>query len=609
MFTTDPIYHRPLLPVITIKNTANTTTQYTYSSFTGTATVITTAFPIYCSVSLSQNTQGLFTIQFEDSTEAMEATVTVGSRVIIECGKQSGSITRLISGIVRKKGYSRGANGKILYTISGSSTAIRFNERVIYHVSEAAKLASDGITIDTTDATRTADNLLNTVLANAFASPVETILSRTGLVTNSDVETFIASIAIEFGEIQDAINYIEDQSGGEVVVDTTDLIHLRYEIKNTLFGRGFTLKNSFAGAANDDADDTMYMTGKSWSYEDDFYKSANYSNRIFGILPSEPSPSTREEMGFTVGTVSTSASASLELAQKFRPPHTHFLPGDIFVCGGQSGTGGTLTNWTSRFRICKDNAGVPLNAAGIVANIDFLSQQFTEPLPAVDAQEVFIVANEQIFYNSANVRIDSFDLDTTKDYWFIASNDNIPAGTRLFQWAQRLASTSAFMVNSSGTLSTNSAGGSGWLTSGGNPCFAMPRRRSIIYNMWDPKAIQAVQSGITNGLCVDSMLSDISTQIKTKESMHRHLSGRLYTMAKPRTNYNFPRVLAPNIPPFPGDPIVIDDTVLGFSEPGNQVVLTTCGDMTYQWGNLASGDYEAPTILNIQAVGVHPRYR
>ena len=141
MLTTDPLYYKPLLPVITIKNTANNATLYTYSSFTGTATGggLTTVFPLYCSVNLSKDAQGQFTIQFEDPSEDMEGVVTVGSRVQIDCGKQSGSLTRLISGLVRKKGYSRGADDKILYSITGSSTAIRLNEIIRYVVSEASK--------------------------------------------------------------------------------------------------------------------------------------------------------------------------------------------------------------------------------------------------------------------------------------------------------------------------------------------------------------------------------------------------------------------------------------------------------------------------------------
>ena len=267
------------MPVITIKNTANNTTLYTYNSFTDSGT---TDKVLYCSVNLSQNTHGEFVVQFEDQNKSLESTVTVGSRVQMDCGKQSSSLTRLISGLVRKKGYARGANSKVLYTISGTSTGIRLNERIIYVISEARKLATGAI--DFTDSSRQADTLLANSISGLTA---DGILSIANLAVNSDVETFIPSIAIEYGELQDAVNYIEGQSGGEVIVDTNDLVNFRHEIKNNLFGRGFTIKNTNTGNTTDDADDTMYLINKNWTYEDDFYKSSNYVNRVYSLLSPE----------------------------------------------------------------------------------------------------------------------------------------------------------------------------------------------------------------------------------------------------------------------------------------------------------------------------------
>src|SRR5215510_263217 len=160
MLTTDPIYYKPLLPHLSINNTSNTTALYTYNPFTNTST---TDVPLYASVSLSQNTHGEFMIQFEDENKSMEnAGITVGCRVKILAGKQNPASSILISGLVRRKGYSRGENRKVLYTISGSSTGIRLNERVIYVVSEALKTSTGAI--DYTDTTRKADALLATNL-------------------------------------------------------------------------------------------------------------------------------------------------------------------------------------------------------------------------------------------------------------------------------------------------------------------------------------------------------------------------------------------------------------------------------------------------------------
>jgi hypothetical protein len=604
LITTDPIYFKPLLPVITIKNSANNATLYTYNSFTDSGT---TDKVIFCSVKLSQNTHGEFTVQFEDVNKSLESTVTVGSRVQIDCGKQSSSLIRLISGLVRKKGYSRGANNKVLYTIQGTSTGIRLNERVTYQKSEAAKLPTGQY--DVTDASRKADTLLASSLVGLTA---DGILSIANLAANSDVETFITSLSIEYGEFQDLVNYIEDQSGGELIVDTNDLVHFRHEIKNNLFGRGFTIKNSRTNAANDDADDTMYLINKNWSYEDDFYKSANYANRVYAIL----SPAGTIDKPIA-GDVTTFRNSDNEFARKFRPQHSHFLPGDISVCCSSTVDEDVYKIPTWRFRVCKNESGtnIPMGAGGVVANVDFQGDQFVNSFRS----DVFVTdldwRNEQTFYDPSGIRIESFDLSTSEDYWLILSDDNaltFATGTKWLAWATDATFTDVgeMMITSKGA-SSNSSGGTGWGTVGGGPValLELPIRRSISFAMWDPKAVQAVQSGLTAGLYTDAVLSDLSSQVKTKDSMYRHLSGQLYNMVKPRTTYNFSSVTAPNIPPFPGDPIVISDTILGLSTSGKQVALTTCGDMTYQWGSMERGNYEAPTVLNIQAVAVHPKYQ
>lgn len=604
MLTTDPLYYRPLLPVITIKNTANNTTLYTYNSFTDSGT---TDKVIYCSVNLSQNTHGEFVVQFEDQNKSLESTVTVGSRVQIDCGKQSSSLTRLISGLVRKKGYARGANSKVLYTIQGTSTGIRLNERITYQVSEAARL-SEG-QIDLTDASRKADTLLASGLSVLTADGV---LSIANLATNSDVETFIPSTNIAYGELQDLVNYYEDQSGGEVVVDVNDLVSFRYEIKNNLFGRGFTLKNNNDNKGNDDADDTMYLTGKNWTYNDDFYKSSNYANRLYALLPSEGDARIED---YTPNQFDDN-DATQEVGFKFRPPHSHFLQGDIFVSGRIIASSTTMEPIITRYRIIKDTGGpgagsIPLNVGGVVVNIDFSIDAFNQATAAsVYDDPNWKMSNDQVFYNPSNVRINSFDLDTTRDYWFLLSNDNAGTPTPRSQ-IQLMTGTGAYQCFDPSTPSTNANGGvfNSPHSIGASPIMIMPRRRSHSFLMYDPKAMQAVSNGLTAGLGTDTLLTDASSQINSFDSMYKFMQQQTYNLARPRTVYNFPSVTAPNIPPFPGDPIIISDDILGFSTSGKQVILTTCGDMVYRWGNLGSGSYEAPTNLSINTIGVHARYR
>ena len=607
MFTTDPLYHKPLLPVITIKNTANNATLYTYNSFTDSGT---TDKVLYCSVNLSKDAQGQFTIQFEDQNKSLESTVTVGSRVQIDCGKQSSSLTRLISGLVRKKGYSRGANGKVLYSITGSSTAIRLNELIRYVVSEAAKTA-DGITPDKTDTSRKADTLL---AANLTGLTADGILSIANLATNSDVDTFIASLNIEYGQLQDIVNYIEQQSGGEVVVDTNDLVNFRYEIKNNLTGRGFTIKNWNTNKANDDADDTMYLIGKNWSYEDDFYTSSNYANKVTAIMRAEPRPGSPLDLGFIESNAFTCTNTQ-EYALKFRPTHTRLTPGDVYVVGSQWNTTTGLDNVPEEIRLyfCKDSGtGVPLNTNGIVGAYTYFQTNFQYPLPDVYSIGTSTLLNDGYCFNSILGAVGDFYFDTTKDYWLIFAKLG-GSGGRFTVGKNMYATLSPNLVVHSSNFANAADGGSSWVpASAGNlflPCFQIGRYRSTPFTMWDPKATQNIQSGLSAGQYIESMVTETAVEITTRDSMVRHLAAQLYTKARPTTSYNFPSVLSPNTPPFPGDPIIISDDILGLSISGNRIALTTCGDMTYQWGNMETGSYNAPTKLSIQTTGVHARYR
>jgi hypothetical protein len=613
LLTTDPIYFKPLLPVITIKNTANNTTLYTYNSFTDSGT---TDKVLYCSVRLSQNTFGEFVIQFEDQNKSLASTVTVGSRVQIDCGKQSSSLTRLISGLVRKKGYTRGADAKVLYTISGTSTGIRLNERITYAVSEAARLANGQI--DFTDVSRKADTLLASGLSLLTA---DGILSIANLAANSDVETFITSTNIQYGELQDLVNYYEDQSGGEVIVDTTDLVHFRYEIKNNLFGRGFTLKNNNDNKANDDADDTMYLVGKNWTYEDDFYKSSSYANEFYALLSGETPPSNPNEIGGFDGTTTSYFNTGVNcVGLKFKPTHSHYYPNDFFlgiseVCGSSS-VGQKPFN--ALFAIVDDggsgtpNGKTPLVCISYTGNVLSQSTNTLEPAQVV---------NQGIFFNGSSgvtLATQEINLDTQKDYWFVMTPVNTQTtvgaadGKNVLWWVDtnksvQVATAPTTAINRGGPISTV---GTGWSVASNNPpLMAMPRIRSHSFFMYDPKAMQAVSNGLTRGLATDTLLTDAPHQVTTFDSMYRFMQQQVYNFAKPRTVYNFPTVTAPNIPPFPGDPIVINDVILGLSATGNQVAIGTCGDMTYQWGNQGGGSYEAPTRLSINAIAVHPRYR
>jgi hypothetical protein len=135
--------------------------------------------------------------------------------------------------------------------------------------------------------------------------------------------------------------------------------------------------------------------------------------------------------------------------------------------------------------------------------------------------------------------------------------------------------------------------------------FAMPRRRSQAINCWDPKAFKKMTGATTRAGLIQTTLSSLPPYVRTKESMYKYMATQIYSMARPRYNFNMATVTAPNVPPLPGDPIlIIDSQVPMFSNSGQFAFMTTLGDMTYSWGSLGGQGmtYQAPTILSVQPV-------
>jgi len=609
LLTTDPLYWKSFQPKIEIKNLGNTTTYYTFDAFAD----VTTNKTVYCKVDLGVDHHGTFEIQIENSNQALDTTnIKKGQRVIISVKKDTTlTYNRLISGLIRKTGYTRGIGGQALYTISGSSTAIRLNEIITNIDLEARKLAFDNKTIDITDPAFVSDTLLQTQLAGLTSDGV---ITAAALAVNSDVEVFIPSIQVNFGELQDVVNIIEDQTTAEVFVDINDIVLLRHQLQPFTTGRGFILKDSIEAA--DDADITCYYDGTPEYWESSF-KSDSYSNQLYGILSAETVPSNRDDVGYRLdnGTAASAATTvTQECAVKFRPTNSHFLPGDIIVVGGENASAGSTTPWITRFRVCKDGGGVPLNVGGIVANIDFQPEQFQSPVPSAPTDESLIFMNEQIFFNPSNVRIDSFDLDTTLDYWLIASNDNL-AASHQFNWAG-VGKVGAITMFTTTTLSTNSAGGSGWALGGGGAnillIYGMPRRRSQAFEVADHKGISAVGSGLatTGGNHITSTLSNIPSSVTTIPAIQKYLVNQEYFMARPQVSWSTFRVSVPNLPILPNDPLLIVDSTLLFSTTGSQAVTATTGAMSYEFGTRggAGNSIQGSLYLNLQPVGFKTGY-
>ena len=640
MLTSDPIYYKPLIPKITIEN-EQTGSDYTYNPFSDSGT---TNKPIHLSIGLSENSFGTFVLQIEDQNNVINRDLFgKGSRVIVEVGKQASQLTRLMFGLVRKTGHSRGANKKVLYNLFGSSTGIRCNERVVYYSKEGPKLDQDDTTIDNSDASMNADSILyNAFTATNSAVPFagtqaessSGIVNVSSLVNDSVVEDKMSSVQIEYGEIMDVINLVEEQTNSEFYVNTNSKANLRYELSGTIDplslsgGRGFTIKN--VNDPNDDADDTMYLRGKDWNYEESIYKSDSYSSRIFSILPADSFiPSSVADLGWrgsggTYYNCDTTGSTPplIEWGMKFRPIHSKHYPGDFMF--GLTGTVSDVQEPPSAnpetraiFRIATSAVGATTpESQSVVAWIRFKQQDMFGSGGFSDR----IFANEFEFMVGSSV-VEFINLDTTKDYWMILADDfagnavTPPSISYYYSgWvytSYRQAQMAKRSTSTGGTASSTSSAGTGWSNYGivGRPLFEYMPRRAQAFMAYDDKAIRAVNRGSTVQP-IETALPSPPATVRTKEAMYQYMVNSLYFMSRPRANFAMNRVTAPNVPLMPGDTLVIDDTILGFSTEGNQFVIGRCGDLQYNWGtfNGQGLTYEAPTNLFINPVVNISRY-
>jgi hypothetical protein len=588
MLTSDPIYKMPLVPWIRIFDLTQTSTLYTFDPFTD---VGTSAKPIYCNVSLSSDHSGIFVLEIENSGQTLDTSnINKGCRVLIGCGKQASQINYLAWFLVRKSGYSRGKKDNAIYTLSGSTPQIRNNERIIYYVKEAAKLAMDGKTIDVNDVNMKADLLLqnaynldssyplNKERESTQPSNTAPYISTGSLATISDVENFIASLNIELGSLQDLINLVEEQTTGEMSYQTTLTLFnaaLQYPLNPLTTGRGFTIKNTIGTA--DDADDTCYLKGGSWDYEESCYQSDSYSNRIFGLMAEEPDPT--EDAVTTYNTVGD-LSANY-ITQRFRPTTSN--PDRIILAMTATGTP-TVPIYIN----VRVNTGGSPNPFTSFTN-DFIANP---PVPSLGGT---VVTTPQLveFVRSPNL-IPNMGLDLTSDYWLTVIKGG--TSTNHYNWCSKASSGAQSGTSPAINTAFNTPLGTLY-------AFWVPRRPKA-FEASDYKAISAL--GI-----IESTLSNTPATVKTNEMMHKYLVNQLYYMARPRANWNQPTVTAPNVPIFPGDPLMIYDSILGFSTPGNQVTMTTSGPIDYTWGTSGGQGltYQRPTLLSIQPVSNPTRYK
>ncbi len=570
-FTGDPIYSQPLVPNIRVRSLDKTTTHYTFDPFNPHSAAVN-GDAIYCSINLSLSHHGTFEFQLDASGTRDLSNIINGKRVIISMGKSADSMFTHLSGMIRQTGYTRGCENNLLYNVSGFGTGIRLNERILDVLMDEPRVI-DGSTIDTTDPVFAANRVVDDALDDddyyprgVYPSEVEGTggyqhINSSGSEVDSPITDFIPGVVLRFGEIADLYNQIENYTGARIYVDESDRIQIQ-PIKTPLSQNiGFKITTNPL-LESDFADTTLYPT-EEYSWHDSIATDSGFSNSLFGILSADPA-------------IDKEASSvddflenkTVEIAMRFRPitnPHWRLW------CGVE-GVG--LTNVQSensvrgRWRICRDDNGIPMNTGGIIAN-------------------KYMYPNE--FYNTADgglqtiqiMGVGNTDLDENNWYWLILSSVNSTA-TEYWRWYYDIDLGSTWATAPPAT-STADDGGTGW-TLGLSRRFVMfqTRFKSEPHNILDVLSVR-------KRILIESVVPSFPQQIKTKRAAVKYLAGLIHNTSRPKRVFEFPSLTIPNKPIFPGDTACIVDDRFNFSTSGNPVIGGQITDINYSMGIKGGG--------------------
>jgi len=573
IYTSDPSYEKLAIPIIRIDDRDRTQTLYSFNPFAGT----TAGGVTYCNVSLGINNQGTFDIEIEDTDLTIDTTqVKAGARVYIQIGKQNGMMTQVLSGMIRNAGFTRGCENNLLYSISGFSTGIRLNERILDVHTTPTNLLSNGVTIDPSDPDFSADNIVDDALDDESdyypKDTYKSIVEGTGgygyidsstTTQDSDIEDFIPGMEQRYQEIQDVYNQVEEYTGGRTWVDQFDKIQFQPMMTPLTSNSGFIITATI-DRDNDLASNTMYIDAdQGYTWVDSIDKGGGYNSSLYGVLPPDPVPDAD-----TGANSNFYSNKTVEVASRIRlPTNPNWRIYAAVEAIGMDNVAAENTVRT-RWRLCEDDNGVPKNTNGILGNR-------------------YMYANQK--YNTADggrqmIEImgrGNTDIDVNKNYWLIFSSLN-STPTVYWNWYYFNNGIGTTATAAPGT-SSDTNGGTGWaITQGPQMSLVTGRFKSEPFVIRDQKAID-------ERILIESNISNFPQQITSKLAAVKYMIGLMYYGARPRRTFSFPSVTMPNNPVFPGDIAYIVDPRFNFSTSGNPVVTGQISDINYQFGGKGAG--------------------
>lgn len=583
--TDSNLYWSPTKPRINIYAFTDTTYSsplYTYNAFTDVGKIDK---PIALQFESTSTSSGTFALEIDNSADSIDPdTFLRGNRIFIECSKDGTTWQAAYKGLVRSAKQKVFGPSNRTITLEGYSYLIRLTERILSFRKQAALLA--GQTFDRTDSTMFTNNLLNDIMtndANYMESIDDTALAsvfKTSNLTSSPIDDFVPRIDAPLSTLSDVVNMVLEFSQSLLTVDFSNdqLVLFNPERVPTSGGAGIFLLTDMMNMSADDANYTIYPTS-------DYvfqvaYDFPDAGNRLIGSLGNVQCPPTT--IPGTPGSGGVDSTSLLNFTGQFS-----FL----FTSNGFIKWGGLITPAASpikRIRLGFITLGTPVGANRNQFTCQILNYARTQASAPFD----FYPESQSTGYGDKNLDIPvaasgvfsskyvMTTLATTQtaitvggDYWLVVwmgggvtcDNNNRPA------WGYIGSGTGEYIgyddyqniVQSGGTgthvkqfkIETSEGATDPTIPSGGTPpttiepCGGLPESADAD----NVKMIATDRNTAKRIGIVEQVVTNMPVHVKNFASMGEYFMNKLYTVAKPRFNFDYPTVSVPITLPKAGD--------------------------------------------------------
>lgn len=580
-YTSSPSYWAPLRPRIRIYEFEDKTYAdplYEYNAFTD---VGTETKPIALSFDSGITSVGDFGIEIEDGANAIDADIYMrGNRVVIECSKDGITWEPAFKGLVRSSTQKLYASTGRNIILEGYSYLVRLNERILNVIKESSLTGSaEDAEYNRSDATMFTNNLINDLLttdSNYVYTVDDTQLYdvfQTSNILSSPITEWIPRLDAQLVTLNSAIDRVLEFSNGLVMLNPADDELMLYTADLITPATGIFTVTNYRNENADDSDITMYPL-EAYTYNVS-YDYPDSGSRLIGSIgsgnecPPDVPPEVVGSKGRTVPFFSGGNARWLAPVVQFPSNTIRNLSISVSTVGNNSfsttmkvriytnsdpdgGYGNPGTQVGSDFNIYVNgnpNDHFPTTATDTVV----LSQNSQSIAPTVSAGKWYFLAVKMIDAQSSGVYVSwktesPIEADHTVSRYGYSTTDGaswtVPA---LYLPGDQNASQPTWVYHK-------------WLWSvgGGNCGGSQPNIEK------DPVFLVAHDRNMSGRLgVVERVVSDIPTDIKTKQTLNEYLFNKLYFSAKPRFTFDFPSVSMPDKVPKAGDIVTHVDTRVG----------------------------------------------